>query len=280
MEKAAAEIQGSDDSAIDRAPKLSVRPLEGEYAEAAAEKFVAIQASKAQQRFWKAFHETEQIALSEGIDDSKIDSDVNGDEYLFKDILKPQPLKPLNRTDGELSSLKFSVRKMQEAFVRTCQVYEIGSPAVVAARHKLRMFYIEAGKAAEELELVRHPAIHLNKLRHHVVPNNMVIHPAAVTRAAAKMRQRGREYGARFGSDGILTGKISETLRRATKDADSKFDLEMDFAGSAKAAERAMSVSGASNPDMRWVFDHSLKKLRSTPSVINRSIQVRISLQR
>ena len=143
-------------------------PLLGEFAESAAEKFVAILNHQTRAHFRDAFRATERDALAAGIGrgiGAAAAPAATGAEHFPPDLEKPQPLAARVMTAGERDTLTFSVRKMQEAFIETCKVCDIGSPAGVAARTKLRMFYIEAGQAAEELELVRHPSIHLNKLR-------------------------------------------------------------------------------------------------------------------
>lgn len=258
-------------------------PLLGEFAESAAEKFVAILNQQTRAHFRHAFRATERDALAAGIGRGIGAAAAGaaagaGAEHFPPDLEKPQPLAAMAMTAGERDTLSFSVRKMQEAFIETCKVCDLGSPAGVAARSKLRMFYIEAGQAAEELELIRHPSIHLNKLRHHIVPENRILQPATVTKALAKMRARGRKYrDMHRASDGILTGKMSETLERATAEADVQFEDEFAFENAATAAREAMAVSGTSDPEMRFVFEHSLRKLRSAPSMVDRSIQVRLT---
>ena len=250
-------------------------PLLGEFAETAAEKFVAILNHQTRAHFRKAFRTTEASALEDGVGAAAATPAGTVAESIVP--VRPQPLAATAMTAGQRDTLTYSVRKMQEAFVGTCKVCDLGSPAGVAARTKLRMFYIEAGQAAEELELVRHPSIHLNKLRHHVIPESKMVQPATVTKALAKMRAGGRKYrDTHRASDGILTGKMSETLERATAEADTQFEAES-FKKAATAARDAMAVSGPNDPEMRFVFEHSLRKLRSTPSVLDRSIRIRLS---
>lgn len=118
-------------------------------------------------------------------------------------------------------------RKMQEAFVRLNQVQQLGDEPVLRIRTKLRMLYLEGGLRAEETELVRHPRIHLNKLQHFIVPDGQITLSSTVTRAAAKMKAKGRAWALVNKCDGIMQGKHSMELKSSLINLESNGKCEI-----------------------------------------------------
>ena len=267
----------SSDTATEDAP--FTRILEGEEAKIAAEKFVHTIDYKMSKVFQNHLHQVELAALNDldfeikhqrELDDAQYDTHASP----WGKIKKPVPLPPLNQAQAKEESVHYSVRKLQESFVKMCRVKSLGSDEAMRLKRKLRMLYLEAGLRAEEQEIMNHPLIHLKKLRHMVVPDSLLNKSSTVTRATSKLRSGGRRYAKEHKRDGILlASKETEQLRKSMTALASNV-RHLNYEEASVSALECLNIVGGTEPELRETFRETLVKLKHKPPIRDSNVHV------
>jgi hypothetical protein len=257
-------------------PVVKMHDLEGDAAIEASRKYVGIIDQQVRSEFERHLFETEAEALGDPNFEKRHDEELPEAGSIWGTVPRPIPLPPIVQSKSSLDSLQFSVRRMQEALVRMCQVCDLNDPPVMQVRRKLRMLYLEGGLRAEDAELVRTPRIHLKKLQSSIVPDAMINVTSTVTRAATKMRARGREWAKNNKREGITQGPGSLELKKSI-DQIEKNMTGLHYEQASEFALKAIKHAGTTDPDLLYYFRQSLAKLRNKPPIADANIVVELA---